>query len=88
MYISPQPCDEPVRLATEFCCEHNLDSDMIDILAESIKKSISHPLVYPKDRGLTSHSCKTSANVKSPQYFSKKFSVNSSLGLYEKGMML
>lgn len=85
MYISPQPCDEPVRLATEFCEEHNLDTDMIDILAESIKKSISHPMpqeVYPKEKVFSSHSCKTSGNAKSPQYFSKKFSVNSSLGLY------
>lgn len=26
--------------------------------------------------------------MRSPQYFSKKLSVNSSLGLYEKGIML
>lgn len=42
VYINPQPCDEPFRLASEICEEHNLDSEMIDILAESIKKSIDY----------------------------------------------
>lgn len=68
---------------------------MIDILAESIKKSISHSIKkessmntenYP-NHNYASHNCKATQSVRSPQYFSKKFSVNSSLSLYEKGLM-
>lgn len=42
VYITPHPDDKPEEVASRFCQKHNLDTCMINVLAESIKKSIEY----------------------------------------------
>lgn len=102
VYISPQPNDHPYELASRFCQQHNLDSSMVPLLADSIQKSIDYSqdsINESQSRGIATEPSQVLITEPYPAHraekqdlpfscsFSKKSSVNSQVSLYDKGMI-